>query len=317
MSASPTDQASAPPPTPELSALVLPDRHPPAAFLADVLDAERAGVRTVWTYDHLTWPLLADGPWYGSVPLLAAAAAVTRTVRLGLQVASPNFRHPVPFAKELMTLDQLSGGRIEVGLGAGTEGPDAAVLGDPPRSRRERTDRFVEWIGLLDQLLVAPVTTVRGERFTALDAHQLPGCVQQPRVPFTVAAAGPRAYELVGRYGAAWVTYGPYGPGVGPEEWFTALEAQTTALTTSLQQAGRKVTSVRRIVQFPLQDHWPFRTPAVYKQTLDRLAGLGFDEVSIHWPRPDGLGVPADRLASVLSAHGLRPAGNASPHPAG
>lgn len=290
---------------PELSALVLPDRHPPAAFLADVRDAERAGVRTVWTYDHLTWPLLADSPWYGSVPMLAAAAAATSTVRLGLQVATPNFRHPVPFAKELMTLDQLSGGRLEVGLGAGTEGPDAAVLGDPPRTRRERTDRFLEWIGLLDQLLTAPVTTVRGERFTAIDAHQLPGCAQQPRVPFTVAAAGPRAFELVGRYGAAWVTYGPYGPGVGPEEWFTALAAQTAALTTSLEQAGRAGSEVRRIVQFPLPDHWPFRAPAVYAQTLDRLAALGFDEVSIHWPRPDGLGVPADRLASVLAAHGL------------
>jgi len=109
-------------------------------------------VRTVWTYDHLMWTQLRDGPWYGCVPLLAAAAAGTRRVRLGTQVATPNYRHPVPFAKELMTLDQLSGGRLEVGLGAGVEGPDASVLGDPPRSRRERTDRFAEWLGLLDQL---------------------------------------------------------------------------------------------------------------------------------------------------------------------
>ncbi len=299
--------------TPELSALVLPDRHPPAAFLADVRDAERAGVRTVWTYDHLTWPLLADGPWYGSVPLLAAAAVTTTTVRLGLQVATPNFRHPVPFAKELMTLDQLSGGRLEVGLGAGTEGPDAAVLGDAPRTRRERTDRFVEWIGLLDQLLTAPVTSVRGQRFTAIDAHQLPGCVQQPRVPFTVAAAGPRAFDLVGRHGDAWVTYGPYGPAVEADDWFASLETQTAALAASLERAGRADSAVRRIVQFRLEDHWPFRTPAVYAQTLDRLADLGFDEVSIHWPRPDGLGVPADRLASALSAHGLVPISGSGP----
>ena len=298
---------------PELSALVLPDRHPPAEFLADIRDAELAGIRTVWTYDHLTWPLLADGPWYGSIPLLAAAAVATTTVRLGLQVATPNFRHPVPFAKELMTLDQLSGGRLEVGLGAGTEGPDAAVLGDPPRTRRERTDRFVEWIGLLDQLLRAPVTTVRGERFTAVDAHQLPGCVQQPRIPFTVAAAGPRALDLVGSFGAAWVTYGPYGPEVGPDEWFSALESQAAALTTSLQRAGRDATGVRRIVQFPLQAHWPFRTSATYADHLSRLGELGFDEVSIHWPRPDGLGVPADRLADVLTAHGLDPVSRSGP----
>lgn len=292
------------PNTPELSALVLPDRHPPAAFLADVRDAERAGVGTVWTYDHLTWPRLADSPWYGSVPLLAAAAVQTSTVRLGVQVATPNFRHPVPFAKELMSLDQLSGGRLEVGLGAGAEGPDAAVLGDPPRSLRERTDRFVEWIGLLDELLTSPVTTVRGERFTAIDAHQLPGCVQQPRVPFTVAAAGPRAFEMVSRYATAWVTYGPYGPAVQPDEWFAALELQATKLTAALQQAGRAQSSVRRIVQFGLEAYWPYRSAAAYAETLTRLADLGFDEITIHWPRPDGLGVPADRLGDVLAAHG-------------
>src|SRR6476661_5198238 len=69
--------------TPALSALVLPDRHPVSAFLAEVQEAEQAGVRAVWTYDHLTWPLLADGPWYGAVPLLAAAAMATKRVRLG------------------------------------------------------------------------------------------------------------------------------------------------------------------------------------------------------------------------------------------
>ena len=284
---------------------MLPDRHPPAEFLADVRAAEGAGVRTVWTYDHLTWPRLADGPWYGCVPLLAAAAVVTTTVRLGLQVATPNYRHPVPFAKELMTLDQLCGGRLDVGLGAGAEGADAAVLGDPPRSRRERTDRFVEWIGLLDELLTHPVTTVRGERFTAIDAHQLPGSVQQPRVPFTVAAAGPRAMGLVGTYGSSWVTYGPFGPAVAPDEWFAALAAQNASLTAVLEQAGRPSGDVRRIVQFDLAAQWPFRSADSYAETLQHLVDLGFDEITVHWPRPDGLGVPADRLDLVLAAHGL------------
>ncbi|SDP37545.1 Luciferase-like monooxygenase [Nakamurella panacisegetis] len=291
--------------TPALSAIVLPDRHPPAEFLADVRDAERAGVRTVWTYDHLTWPLLRDNPWYGSVPLLAAAAVTTQTVRLGIQVATPNFRHPVPFAKELMTLDQLTGGRLEIGLGAGTEGPDAAVLGDPPRSRRERTDRFVEWIGLLDRLLRDPVTTVRGERFSAVDALQLPGCVQQPRVPFTVAAAGPRAFALVAEHGAAWVTYGPYGGQVEEPDWFQALADQSRRLTEALAAAGRSAGSVRRIAQFGVDQAWPFASGDRYAECVDHLGRLGFDEVSVHWPRPDGLGVPRSALPAVLATHGL------------
>jgi alkanesulfonate monooxygenase SsuD/methylene tetrahydromethanopterin reductase-like flavin-dependent oxidoreductase (luciferase family) len=288
-----------------LSAIVLPDRHPPGAFLADVGEAERAGVRTVWTYDHLMWTQLRDGPWYGCVPLLAAAAAGTRRVRLGTQVATPNYRHPVPFAKELMTLDQLSGGRLEVGLGAGVEGPDASVLGDPPRSRRERTDRFAEWLGLLDQLLRQPVTTVRGERFSAVEAHQLPGCVQTPRVPFTVAAAGPRAFALAARYGRAWVTYGPYGPQVEPEDWFTALAEQSRRLDAALAERGRERGEVRRIAQFALDVQWPFTSAERYADTLGRLAELGFAEVTVHWPRPDGRGLPADALSIVAAAHGI------------
>jgi alkanesulfonate monooxygenase SsuD/methylene tetrahydromethanopterin reductase-like flavin-dependent oxidoreductase (luciferase family) len=284
-----------------LSALVLPDRHPPRTFLAEVAEAEQFGVHTVWTYDHLTWPLLAGNPWYGCVPLLAAAAVSTTRVRLGCQVATPNYRHPVPFAKELMTLDQLSGGRLDVGLGAGTEGPDAKVLGDPPRTPRERMDRFTEWIGLLDTLLREPVTTVHGERFTAVDAHQLPGCVQTPRVPFTVAGTGPRSLKLAARYGQAWITYGPYGPEVGPDEWFAALTKQARQLDGALGEGD----SIQRIAQFGLTVTWPYESRDRYDDTVGRLSELGFDEISIHWSRPDGLGVPAAALEFIGEAHGL------------
>ncbi|MCM4084611.1 LLM class flavin-dependent oxidoreductase [Paractinoplanes hotanensis] len=284
----------------DLSVLVLPDRHPTSAWLAEVVEAERAGVHTVWTYDHLTWPLLRDNPWYGCVPLLAAAAGATERVRLGVQVATPNYRHPVPFAKELMTLDQLSGGRLEVGLGAGTESLDAQVLGEPPLTPRERMDRFAEWLGLLDKLLAEPIVTAHGERYHAIDAHQLPGCVQTPRVPFTVAGTGPRSLRLVARHGQAWVTYGPYGPAVGPDEWFAALEKQSGQLDAVLE--GRRI---RRIVNVGLESYWPFESRDRYADTVGRLAALGFDEVSVHWPRPDGRGVPARALSGVLSVHGL------------
>ena len=288
-----------------LAALVLPDRHPVSAFLDDVREAERCGVRAVWTYDHLSWPLLRDGPWYGAVPLLAAAAVVTERVRLGTQVASPNFRHPVPFAKELMTLDQLSGGRLEIGVGAGTEGPDAGVLGDPPIGRGERAARFAEWLGLLDRLLTEPVTTAEGERYRAVEAHQLPGCVQRPRLPITVAAAGPRALRLTARYGQGWITYGPYGADVNPEEWFAAVEEQSRRLTDVLAEEGRDPAEVRRSALLGLGVSWPYESAERYADTLGRLADAGIDEVDVPWPRPDGRGVPRDALGTVLAAHGL------------
>jgi alkanesulfonate monooxygenase SsuD/methylene tetrahydromethanopterin reductase-like flavin-dependent oxidoreductase (luciferase family) len=95
--------------------LILPEHHWPAGA-AKWAKAEELGFDHVWTYDHLAWADLRDSTWFAAVPTLAAAAAVISTIRLGTLVASPNFRHPVPFARELLTLDDISGGRLTVDL---------------------------------------------------------------------------------------------------------------------------------------------------------------------------------------------------------
>jgi alkanesulfonate monooxygenase SsuD/methylene tetrahydromethanopterin reductase-like flavin-dependent oxidoreductase (luciferase family) len=287
----------------ELSVLVLPDRDP-AAFVADVRAAEALGVRTVWTYDHLTWTPLKDRPWHAAVPMLAAAAVATSRVRLGTQVATPNYRHPVTFAKEIMTLDHLSGGRLEIGVGAGAEGADAAVLGDPPRSPAERAGRFAEWIGLLDHLLTHDVSTVRGPRYSAVEARQMPGCLQRPRVPLTVAATGPRAMALAARHGQAWVTYGAYRRQDEPEDWFAALEEQGRRLDAALDAAGRPRAAPRRIAQVALDMTWPFESPDRYADFTGRLRDAGFHELTLHWPRPDDArGMPSGALDLVAATH--------------
>src|SRR6478672_7619203 len=158
--------------------------------------AEELGFDHAWTYDHLAWRSLRDAPWFGAIPTLTAAAAITTSIRLGPLVASPNFRHPVPFAKELMTLDDVSGGRLVVGLGAGSDGWDAEVLGEARWSASERFARFAEFTELLDVALRSPVTSYRGTFYSASGARGIPGCVQQPRAPFAIAAAGPRGMEI-------------------------------------------------------------------------------------------------------------------------
>jgi alkanesulfonate monooxygenase SsuD/methylene tetrahydromethanopterin reductase-like flavin-dependent oxidoreductase (luciferase family) len=179
------------------------------------------------------------------------------------------------------------------------------VLGDAPRNRAERTERFAEWLRLLDGLLREPVTTVRGDRFTAVEAHQLPGCVQQPRLPLTVAAAGPRAMALAARFGQGWVTYGPYADADGPEEWLVAVEEQSRRLTDALAEEGRDPSSVRRVLLTGLETTWPFESADRYADVLGRLGESGFDEVAVHWPRPDSRGVPARAMSFVTAAHGL------------
>ena len=174
--------------------------------------AEDFGFVHAWTYDHLTWRMFRDEPWFGAVPTLTAAAMVTSRIRIGTLVASPNFRHPVPFAKELMTLDDIADGRFTVGIGAGGEGWDATALGQTEWTSTERADRFEEFTTLLDKLLTQPETNHAGRFYSANEARALPGCVQRPRVPFAIAARGPRGMRLAAQVGETWVTVAENAP---------------------------------------------------------------------------------------------------------
>ena len=247
------------------------------------------GYHSAWTYDHLAWRSLADGPWYATVPTLAAAALVTSTIRLGTFVASPNFRHPVPFAKELMSLDDLSGGRFQLGVGAGGGGFDAGVLGQPELTARERVDRFAEFVGLLDRLLTSRSTSYDGTWFTARDARMVPGCVQRPRLPFVVAANGPRAMRVVAQHGQAWVTTGVTPAEDGEERWWSALAGAGERLDAALQDAGRAPSDVQRYLSVDSSGAFGPSSVEHLRDVLGRAATLGFDEVVVHWPRPDGV----------------------------
>ena len=170
--------------------------------------AEELGFAHAWTYDHLAWRALRDSPWFGAIPTLTAAATVTSRIRLGPLVTSPNFRHPVAFARELIALDDVSDGRLDLGIGAGGTGFDATILGQAAWSNRERGDRFVEFVTLLDRLLREPTTSYEGRFYSANQARTYPGCVQRPRLPFAIAATGPRGMRLAAQYADVWVTTG-------------------------------------------------------------------------------------------------------------
>src|SRR3954468_9489767 len=187
---------------------ILPDISWPE-FRRRVQLLEELGVDHAWTYDHLAWRDLRDGPWLTAVPLLAAAATATTRIRLGTFVASPNFRHPVVFAKELVALDQISDGRVIAGVGAGAvTGWDNHMLGQPELTADQRADRFREFVELLTLLLRDGSASYDGQWYVADEARSLPGPVQQPRLPLAVAASGPKGMRLAVDQGDAWITTG-------------------------------------------------------------------------------------------------------------
>jgi alkanesulfonate monooxygenase SsuD/methylene tetrahydromethanopterin reductase-like flavin-dependent oxidoreductase (luciferase family) len=247
--------------------------------------AEEYGFDHAWTYDHLGWRDLVDGPWFDAVTTLTAAATVTDRIGLGTWVASPNFRHPVHFARELTALDDISSGRLLIGAGAGGTGFDSAVLGGPTLPPRARVDRFAEFLGLLDRLLREDRVNVSGDYYTAVDARSTPGPVQTPRPPLLVAANGPRTLRLAAKYGDGWITTGTESADAGEDAWWRSVEAVSARFDAALATAGRPVETVDRYLDLDSSPVYSLSSAGAFTDAVGRAKRLGFTDVVTHWPR--------------------------------
>lgn len=276
----------------DVGVVILPDLRWSSA-LPRWQEAERRGFATAWIYDHLSWRSLRDEPWLGAVPLLGAVAASTTTLRLGTLVATPNFRHPAMLAKDVMTLDEISVGRIDLGLGAGSgSGFDAAALGLPALTPADRATRFEEFVDALDLLLREPDASYSGRFFTAVESRTYPGCTQRPRVPFTIAATGKRGFALAARHAQTWVTFGPLDETAVGQDWYDAVRQQSERLVEQCAAVGRDPASIRRAALVGLEAEWAQSSVSAWDDFAGHLSAIEFTDVIVHWPRPHDVQLP-------------------------
>ncbi|MFK4730121.1 LLM class flavin-dependent oxidoreductase [Agromyces mediolanus] len=267
--------------------------------------AEEYGFDVAWTYDHLSWRSLADEPWHATVPTLTAAALSTSSIGLGTFVANPNFRHPVPFAKELATIDQISGGRVVAGLGSGGTGFDAHVLGQEALSPRQRHERFVEFADALDRLLrfEAPGSggvSFSGEWFTADRARMVGTPAQSPRMPIQLAANGPRGIALAAGLADGWITTGRED--LEPEAWWRHVGELSARFGEACATLGRDVDGAARVLSIDAGERYSLASVDAFEDAVGRAAELGFTEVVAHWPRESGVYAGEERVLDEVAA---------------
>jgi alkanesulfonate monooxygenase SsuD/methylene tetrahydromethanopterin reductase-like flavin-dependent oxidoreductase (luciferase family) len=265
--------------------------------------AEEYGFDHAWTYDHLGWRSLVNGPWFGAVPTLTAAAMVTSRIRLGTWVATPNFRHPVSFARELTAMDDVSDGRFVLGVGAGGDGYDTEVMGETALAPRFKADRFAEFVELLDLLLRQDRTTWQGDYYEAVEARMAPGCVQKPRLPFVVAANGPRTMRVAARYGTGWVTTG--GDHEDMASWWSSVAEITGRFTDTLEAAGRNPATIDRYLNLDAAPETVLTSVEHFRDVLGQAERLGFTDVTVPWPRHDGVYAGSEQLVEDIAAEVL------------
>jgi alkanesulfonate monooxygenase SsuD/methylene tetrahydromethanopterin reductase-like flavin-dependent oxidoreductase (luciferase family) len=270
----------------KLSVVILPCQHWHDAR-NDWTRADEWGLYAGYTYDHLSWRSpFRDSTWFSMIPTLVAAATVTSRLRLGPLVTTPNFRHPLLLAKDLIALDDISQGRVIVGIGSGGTGYDALTLGHEPWSKTERHDRFVEFTHALDHLLREPSSNLPGPYYPVVDSRQIPGPRQLPRPPIYVSALGPKSLALTAEVADGWVSFGNPQPTPGSST-FDAVTAQVARLNIELEVRGRSSSSMRRILLNFLGDESPTASFEAFLNWAGRYRELGFDEVVLPWPVAD------------------------------
>ena len=271
---------------------------------------EDRGFAHGWTYDHLAWRELAEEPWYATITTLATAAAATTRLRLGTWVTSPNFRHPVTYAKELMSLDDIAGGDLdEVGngrliaaIGAGGLAWDSAVLGRPNLEPKERVDRLTEFATLTDLLLRQPETSWQGTYFTARRAR-MHTAGSRSRIPIVLAGNGPRSVRLAAGYDG-WATTGPDGD-FTTEQWWERIGQLVEIFEAAVGKTGHDLKTRRRYLSMDAAPGYSFTELNSFTESARRARALGFTDVIVHWPRPSstyaGDETVLDRIAEQLT----------------
>ena len=200
--------------------------------------AEDAGLHSVWFYDHLYSPGQPDRASLESWTLASFLLAQTRRLRVGHLVLCNNFRHPVLLAKMATTLDVLSEGRLELGLGSGSVEAEHHQAGFPWGTASERSARLGEALEIVTSMLAGGPTTFSGRHYQVEAMPNLPPPVQRPRPPLHVGGMGRRlTLPLVARYADVWSI-----PTYGLSRW----EEADQVLAEECDRIGRDPATIRR-----------------------------------------------------------------------
>lgn len=239
---------------------------------------EGLGFDSLWLPDHFFPTAGKDVPMLEAWTLLAGLATATSRARIGILVSSNTFRHPALLAKQAVTVDHLSDGRLELGVGAGWMELEHEIFGIEFPETKERVDRFAEAVALLDTYLSNDESSFAGEHYQLEGVFNRPAPVQQPRPPLVMGAHGPRMLKLVARYADAWNSFAPVDE----------MARRNARLTALCEEIGRDPASIKRSVFYGVNqslDENPWASVDAFEDYVGRYAETGMQEFILQLPQ--------------------------------
>jgi alkanesulfonate monooxygenase SsuD/methylene tetrahydromethanopterin reductase-like flavin-dependent oxidoreductase (luciferase family) len=246
--------------------------------------AEEGGFDGVWVFDHFS-ALYADpdGPCLEAWTLLAALAAATSRIRLGTLVTGMTHRHPSVLATEVVTVDHVSGGRVECAVGAAWHVEEHRELGIELPPMRTRMERLEEGVQVLRLLMSGERVSFEGRHYRLTEARYRPRPVQRPTPPIWIGAAGRRlALPIVGRRADVWHSYG----GGYTEKWDVVRRAA--------EDAGRDPETIARASSLSISEPWD-----VVRRAFDAHVANGVSYLVVEWPS-EGRGRLEEFVGTVM-----------------
>ena len=255
-------------------------------------EVEALGFDSVWLTDHFMTHGDEDAPIFEGWTALAGLAMATTRIRIGLMVNGNTYRHPTVLAKQAVTVDHISEGRLELGLGAGWWEREHQAYGFDFPGPRELVDRFAETLELIERLQSERRTEFSGRYYATSDTPFAPKPLQSLRLPVTIGCKGPRMLALTAAHADTWNTRGPV----------EVVVARMAALDDACRAIGRDPATLVRSV-------WPydasFDSVGEMEESIVAYQEAGFTEILLDWPQePERLAVL--RAASRELLPGLR-----------
>ena len=266
--------------------------------LHHALRCEELGIGSLWLYDHMYGPGFPEMASLEAWTLATALLSRTERLRVGHMVLCNQFRHPAVLAKMATTLDQVSAGRLDLGIGSGSIEDEHHRLGLDWGTFAGRSERLAETLEILTQAFANEVIDFAGSHYTVRDMPIVPGPVQRPRPPITVGGVGEKyTLPLVARYADVWNV---------PTYALGELEHKVSVLRSICEDIGRdpativlsveavmalapddtELPKVRQIAErrfggpgFGLHDGGLIGTPPMIVNRLKELQALGFQQV--------------------------------------
>jgi F420-dependent oxidoreductase-like protein len=251
---------------------------------------ENLGFDSLWDCDHFMQPSRPEGPYFEGWTLLAALAAVTERIRIGVLVSCNTFRHPALLAKQAMTVDHVSNGRLELGLGAGWYLPEHEKFGIDFPEVPELVGRFREAVEIVDLMLRQEITTYTGTYYQLNEAPMRPLPVQKPRPPLMIGAKKPKMLELCARYADTWNSSG----GSVDE-----MRERNEILNEACERVGRDPSEIVRSLYgwASVMPDDPWASVDAFEEVIGRYNEVGINEFIIDQPPPEQFDV-LERVAT-------------------